>query len=396
MCASVFQNKRKEQDHPNNLAVDSKPRQIINWLTRVKNMRSAGLDTNNRSSIQILLRSQIILFNSRKKWGLLFALATISGLFCVPVGLDQILNNPSASLEGAILISKIGLLPISTLLIITGMYVFNDLIDADLDRMNGKTKRPIPSGNVSKRHALIFVITINLIGISIPLFTGNMLGILFTSIIALIGVLYSVPKISLKDKFVIKTCAIAIAMMCSLLVGSSIYLDAYFKIGINGLIYDDYHHPTPAQLFLLLFPIFSGLMLALMVFVTSPLNDLGDIGGDKDAGRRTIPIVIGKENTIRLSILIALGMAISSWILYLAATSPPPIEYNDINVYSSSTSTLVLPLAVSLTCLLTIIHLINVLKKLDDQKYVRDSVTKKSMPLHILLQVSLVIGCSLI
>ena len=94
-----------------------------------------------------------------------------------------------------------------------------------------------------------------------------------------------------------------------------------------------------------------------------------------------------------LSILIALGMAISSWILYVAATSPPPIEYNDINVYSSSTSTLVLPLAVSLTCLLTIFHLINVLKKLDDQNYVRDSVTKKSMPLHILLQVSLVIGC---
>jgi geranylgeranylglycerol-phosphate geranylgeranyltransferase len=396
MCASVVQNKRKEQDQPNNLAVDNKPRPIMNWLTRVKNMRSAGLDTNNRSSIQILLRSQIILFNSRKKWGLLFALATISGLFCVPVGLDQILNNPSASLKGAILISKIGLLPISTLLIITGMYVFNDLIDADLDRMNGKTKRPIPSGNVSKRDALIFVITINLIGISIPLFTGNMIGILFTSIIALIGVLYSVPKISLKDKFVIKTCAIAIAMMCSLLVGSSIYLDEYFKIGINGLIYDDYHPPTQAQLLLLLFPIFSGLMLALMVFVTSPLNDLGDIRGDKDAGRRTIPIVIGKENTVRLSILIALGMAISSWVLYVATISTPPLEYNDINVYSSSTSILVLPLAVSLTCLLTVFHLINVLKKLDDQKYVRDSVTKKSMPLHILLQVSLVIGCSLI
>jgi geranylgeranylglycerol-phosphate geranylgeranyltransferase len=396
MSASIFESLKREQDQVDDLTPDSKHRSVVNWLTRLKTTNRVQRHTKEGNSIEKMLRSQIILFNSRKKWGLLFALATISGLFCVPVGLDQILNNQSASLEGVILVTKTVLLPISTLLIITGMYIFNDLIDADLDRMNGKTKRPIPSGNVSKRDALIFVITINLIGISIPLFTGNMIGILFTSIIALIGVLYSVPKISLKDKFVIKTCAIAIAMMCSLLVGSSIYLDEYFKIGINGLIYDDYHPPTQAQLLLLLFPIFSGLMLALMVFVTSPLNDLGDIRGDKDAGRRTIPIVIGKENTVRLSILIALGMAISSWVLYVATISTPPLEYNDINVYSSSTSILVLPLAVSLTCLLTVFHLINVLKKLDDQKYVRDSVTKKSMPLHILLQVSLVIGCSLI
>ena len=49
-------------------------------------------------------------------------------------------------------------------------------------------------------------------------------------------------------------------------------------------------------------------MLALMVFVTPPRNDLGDIKGDKKAGRRTIPIVLGKENTIPLSMLITLGI----------------------------------------------------------------------------------------
>ena len=49
-------------------------------------------------------------------------------------------------------------------------------------------------------------------------------------------------------------------------------------------------------------------MLAMMVFVASPLNDLGDIKGDNKAGRRTNPIVLGKENTIRLSMLITLGI----------------------------------------------------------------------------------------
>jgi geranylgeranylglycerol-phosphate geranylgeranyltransferase len=391
MCASINESKKKEQHQANNLTPDSKLRSVVNWLTRFKNTRQVWRPSKDRNSIEEVLRSQIVLFNSRKKWGLLFALATVSGLFCVPLGLDQILSNYSWSLDGMILISKTVLLPISTLLIITGMYVLNDLIDADLDRVNGKTKRPIPSGNVSKRHALIFVISINLIGISIPILMSNILGILFTSIIALIGVLYSMPKISLKDKFIIKTFAIAIVMMCSLLLGSSIYLDEYFKISINGLIYEVYPSMSVS---LLLYPIFCGIMLALMVFVTSPLNDLGDIYGDKNAGRRTIPIMIGNENTVRLSILIALGMAISSWTLYFAAVSL--IEYDEINVYYPSTTRLVLPSMISLTSLFTIFHLINVLKHLDDRKFVRDSVTKKSMPLHILLQISLVIGCSII
>jgi 4-hydroxybenzoate polyprenyltransferase len=392
MYAIKNESEKKVQQHQeNNVTSHSKYRSIENWPTRLKNTKRIQSYTKGSYSIEKILKSQIVLFNSRKKWGLLFALASVSGLFCVPVGLDQILSSYTWSVDGAILIAKTVLLPISTLLVITGMYVLNDLIDADLDRANGKTKRPIPSGNVSKRHALIFVISINLIGLLIPALMSNMLGTLFMSIIALIGILYSIPKISLKDRFIIKTFAIAIVMMCSLLLGSSIYLDSYFKPSINGLISEVY---PPMSLSLLVFPLFSGMMLALMVFVTSPLNDLGDIDGDKHAGRRTIPIIIGNENTVRLSILITLGMAISSWILYFAVV--PSIEYAEINVYHPNATALVLPLTISVTSLLTIFHLINVLKHLDDRNFVRDSVTKKSMPLHLLLQISLAIGCSLI
>jgi geranylgeranylglycerol-phosphate geranylgeranyltransferase len=134
-------------------------------------------------------------------------------------------------------------------------------------------------------------------------------------------------------------------------------------------------------------------MLAMMVFVTSPLNDLGDINGDKEAGRRTIPIVIGKENAVRLSILIAIGIGFSSWFLYLAVFSPIGNGEEDSYIYNRA---LILPLAVSLTSILTVFHLRNILTHLDDRNYVRDSVTRKSMPLHILLQISLIIGCILI
>ena len=324
-----------------------------------------------------ILRSQIILFNSRKKWGLLFAFATVAGLFCVPLSLNQYSNAYLSSVVNGISTSVFLLLPLSTLLIITGMYVFNDLVDADLDRANGKTKRPIPSGKVPKSHAIIFIIAMNLAGISVPVFMGNIISLLFALPIVLIGVLYSVPKISLKDRFLIKTLAIALAMMCSLLLGSSVYLDIILKTGNEGF----------------LLPIFSGTVVALMVFVTSPLNDMGDISGDKQAGRRTIPIVIGKQRTVRLSLVIVLGMAIVSWLIYTAGLLSASNDVIPVNLLGNSK--LILPLAISFVTILTALHLFKVLKNIDNQAFVRDSVSKKSIPLHILLQISLVIGCLL-
>jgi geranylgeranylglycerol-phosphate geranylgeranyltransferase len=147
-------------------------------------------------------------------------------------------------------------------------------------------------------------------------------------------------------------------MMCSLLLGSSIHLDKYLVIGINGLIFDNYYSTA---IMLLLLPVFSGIALALMVFVTSPLNDLGDIEGDKASGRRTIPIVIGRENTIKLSVLVALGIAVSSWALYFIEVSTIGNEKIDVN-YNNSTHAYVLPSLISVTSLLTIFHLIGVSK----------------------------------
>ena len=281
------------------------------------------------------------------------------------------------------------LLPISTLLIITGMYVLNDLFDADLDRINGKTDRPIPSGKVSKRQALVFVVLMNFIGLAVPILANNLAGVLLASIIALIGILYSLPKISLKDKFIIKTCAIAIAMACSLLLGASVYLHS------DNMVYKLYWGTGGHVESQILYPIFSGLILALMVFVTSPLNDLGDIKGDKEAGRRTIPIVLGRKNTIRLSLFITFGIAFSSWVLYATLLSSDVGDLIGL-IDGISFSAIALPILVSGTCLLIIIHLLHVAGRIEDQNFIRRSVSKKSMPLHLLLQLSLVIGCLLI
>jgi geranylgeranylglycerol-phosphate geranylgeranyltransferase len=308
-------------------------------------------------------------------------------MFCVPSALDQIQGNIFGSFDNYMSLLTSIFLPISTLLIITGMYVLNDLFDADLDRINGKTNRPIPSGKVSKGHALLFVLVTNVIGLSVPVFSNNQLGIVLASVISLIGILYSLPKVSLKDKYIIKTCAIGIAMASSLLLGASNYLHWDPGTDVGNVFRLTSSHMEG----LMLYPVYAAIMLFMMVFITSPLNDLGDIRGDREAGRRTIPIVIGKVNTVRLSLLITTGIAFSSWMLYSDLISYG--ESDGAGLYDNIIAIPIgLPLAVSATCFLIILHLLNVLKQMEDQNYIRESVSKKSMPLHLLLQFSLVIG----
>jgi geranylgeranylglycerol-phosphate geranylgeranyltransferase len=111
-----------------------------------------------------------------------------------------------------------------------------------------------------------------------------------------------------------------------------------------------------------------------MVFITSPFNDVADVEGDRAAGRKTIPIVIGRENTVKLSIFLSIGMITTSWLLPIVIP---------VGIITS--------ICVTLVALLTIVGMTKTLKRLGDRDYVRKQ-HKKSMPLHLVLQMSLVIG----
>jgi geranylgeranylglycerol-phosphate geranylgeranyltransferase len=119
-------------------------------------------------------------------------------------------------------------------------------------------------------------------------------------------------------------------------------------------------------------------MLSIMVFITSPFNDVADVIGDRMAGRKTIPIVIGSENTVKMSIILAASMIAISWTAFFV-----------------SNTGWITPLLVSLVAILTIYNMSKTLKNLSNKEYVR-SQHKKSMPLHLLLQLALAVGALLI
>lgn len=315
-----------------------------------------GIEDNTRARAEAsFLRSQIILFNSRKKHGLLYSVATAAGIFCIP----GILNIIGSETDIQLLIQRILLAPLVTFMIAVGMYILNDLLDADVDKVNLKN-RPIPSGRVSKKQAWTFIMLTNGAALGILISTLPIASVIFVIPMMLIGILYSTPKrIALMNRFVIKNVAIALFyMLCSMLGVTSSY---GIELAINNPIVT-IHTIT---------------MSGIMIFVGSTINDLGDIKGDKAAGRRTIPIVLGGENTVRVLIILLVSMPVTSWMLYVTF-----VEHDSI-------STMVTPTAITIVASLALLRMANIQKVFEDMKLMREQ-HKKWFPLYMVLQLGMV------
>ena len=307
------------------------------------------------------LRSQLILFNSRKKHGLLYSFATAAGLFCMP----GILGMMDTETEIQLLIQRTILPPFITLMIAVGMYILNDVVDTDVDKANSKN-RPIPSGLVSKEQAWSFILLTNGAAVGMLVVTLDLATIILVVPMILIGILYSMPKkIALMNRFVLKSIAIALFyMLCSMLgITSSYGID----LAINNPIV----------------PIHTMTMSGIMIFVGSIVNDLGDTKGDKAAGRRTIPIVLGGEKTIKMLIILLASMPAISWMLYWTS-----VEHDTTRMMMTT------PIAVTIVASLALLRMTKIRKVFEDMELMRKQ-HKKWFPLYMVLQSCLVVGALL-
>ena len=304
-------------------------------------------------------KAQLVLFQSRKKFAFLYCLATVTGLFCLP-GVFEALASPTSNF--LVLIQMTLPLPLASLLVTAGTYIMNDLVDADLDRANGK-KRPIPSGLVSKRQAWTFVALAFGAAVLLTVVTFSPISMVIVTLMLGIGVTYSLPPVALMKRFMIKTVSIAVFyILCALLGMTSVYnLDLAMD--------------SPVLVASVL------LTLALMVFISSTLNDMGDVDGDKAAGRRTVPIVLGKENTIKLTMVLAAGVLAITWGYYLMAL----IAGHSRPVTVATTT------AIASIVLMTLGRL---RKEFQNAEFMR-SQHKKLFPLQLIIHPSLITGVAI-
>lgn len=336
------------------------------------NSRSQADIYGEERSLASLAFSQLVLLQSRRRWGIMYMLATVSGFF-VPIGgvFTSIGDHDVSSIVTTLLLKSVPLLA-ATFLIITGMYVLNDLIDTDLDKSSGK-KRPISSGQVTRAQARTFVIITNTIGIILAVISFNLLTLIIALIIIGIGLMYSAPKICLKERFVFKTVSIAATSMLCLLLGSS------YAFNNSGMTHHNYNYNSGVLDSPILICTYAALMSGSIIFITSLLNDLGDVEGDKAFGRRTIPVVVGKKNAVVLTIIIAATMIAISWgSFYLSQNNIGPIN----------------PFLVSLVASIAAIKMAKILKHLNDNEFIRKQ-HRKSISWHLMLQSALIIGALL-
>lgn len=305
------------------------------------------------------VKAQLLLFHSRKKFAFLYCLATITGLFCLP-GVFEVLASLSPNF--LMIIQTTLPLPLASLLVTAGTYIMNDILDADLDKANGK-KRPIPSGLVSKRQAWTFVAFAFVAAVLLTMVTFSPISMVIVTLMLGIGVTYSLPPFVLMKRFIVKTMSIAVFyILCALL-------------GMTSVFNLDIAMDSPVWVASAL------LTLALMVFISSTLNDMGDVDGDRSAGRRTMPIVVGKENTIKLTMILAGSVLAITWTFYITA----------LIAGHSSAVTVATTTAIASIVLMT---LSKMRKGFQNAEFMR-SQHKKLFPLQMMIHPTLITGVAI-
>ncbi|MEU1288836.1 UbiA family prenyltransferase [Kitasatospora sp. NPDC005856] len=149
-------------------------------------------------------------------------------------------------------------------------YLLNGVMDIAEDRANG-SRRPIARGALPVRTAVagVWVLSGAALGLSI-LVPGEFWFIVLS---LFLGYAYSVPPLAAKRRTA--TSAAAVITM-----GASSYLSGAVSAG-GGIA----EEPL----------VFCGLLALWMGFVGAVTKDLGDIAGDREAGRRTIAVVYGER-----------------------------------------------------------------------------------------------------
>ncbi len=217
------------------------------------------------------------LIRSRLKKATVYTFATFAGTIVATRG------NTSAEV--------LVLAPLSTLVIFLGIYLLNDMFDLEVDKINAPT-RPLATNTVTREQTLLLILLLDVLGLTISFLFLGIFALIVAVFEILLGILYSVRPFNFKDRFIVKTMTIGAGGVLSNLFGGV----------ASGVVNSDL--------------LFCSAMFLVYVFATSPLNDLADYTGDKAQHRKTIPIVIGPDKTIKLSVLTSLVPPIMSLLFY--------------------------------------------------------------------------------
>ena len=213
-----------------------------------------------------------------------------------------------------------------TYMVSLATYIYNDLYDINADRLNN-VKRIAVTSDVNRGSMLRLVVSLLASGLLL-LISINIYTMMIACICSFLAVAYSHRRFNIKDRFPHKTIVNALGASLAALIG--------------GFAVDDLDSKV------LTLSTLSFLYLCIL----APLGDIQDYHGDRLAGKRTMPVVLG----IRRSIYVMMSMP----LLILAA-------------YLASNTNIIGIAIVSSTCILTLLLLYILRREYLNTEYVKKS-----------------------
>ncbi len=164
----------------------------------------------------------------------------------------------------------------------------NDYYDYEIDKIN-KPERPIPSGRISRRNALLYSIILIIIAIIL----GYIISIEAGTVVVICLFLEFIYARNLKEICFVGNFIVSLLTGLTFVFGGIINQD--IRIGI-----------------------ILGLFAFLMTLSREIIKDCEDIEGDLKENARTFPIVFGVKNAIITAVIFNIATCILSPLLYLS------------------------------------------------------------------------------
>lgn len=171
---------------------------------------------------------------------------------------------------------------LAMIFIVASVYLYNDINDKDMDRLNPvKKNRPIAANIVREKDAMKLIYLFAFIGLTFSLLI-NIYAFIFSFVFLFLFSIYSYPKVRLKKKFLANDLTIFFGCILSSLIGSYSILG---KLSFSAL--------------------FAGLLFGIFfTFVIKPIfKDTPDKDEDMLYGVRTLGNVLSWKRKIQLLIL---------------------------------------------------------------------------------------------
>ncbi|PVW13889.1 geranylgeranylglycerol-phosphate geranylgeranyltransferase [Marixanthomonas spongiae] len=198
---------------------------------------------------------------------------------------------------------QFALLVIATVCIAAGGNVINDVYDAGIDRIN-RPNRVIVGRKISERNASTWYVILTAMGVGIGFLLANAIGrpMYSTLFIGVAALLYLYATY-------IKTLLLMGTVLVSVLVAMSMVIVGVFDI---IPVTNPANQLTQWTVFKL---VLQYAVFAFMLnFLRELIKDLQDINGDKNGGKNTLPIAIGRKRAT--SVAFVLGILITLSVIF--------------------------------------------------------------------------------